>query len=277
VPLVLVAMYMGSADTTPEFGKWAQRRLLESSGRSLQAAEPKVYGALQECLDRLLEDVKPVRMLDAGCGKKRPVPIARERYVVGLDISGSQLEKNSALDEGILGDVQTYPLEPEDFDAVVCWNVLEHVEKPRLALRNFERALKPGGVLVMAVPHVRSIKGVVTRYTPFWFHKLAWRRLFGVEPSFEPFPTVMSGDIAPPQLEAFAHESGLVVEFFTMYESWQQKSLRGRLGLGDRAFRLVRNAVKLLSFGVITADATDVLVVMSKPCPRVIVDSGLSR
>ncbi len=253
--------------TTPEFGAWAQRRLVESSGKSLKASEPAIFAALQERLDELLTSLESVRMLDAGCGKRRAVPIARTRFVVGIDISRSQVEKNPDVDEGIVGDVQTYQFEPTSFDAVVCWNVLEHLEDPRQALLSFERALKPGGLLIIALPHVRSIKGVVTRYTPFWFHKLVWSGLLGAKPEFEPFPTVMSSTITPRRLKEFADERGLCIEYFAMYESWQQRSLRSRVGLNDRTFKLVTRAVKTLSRGTVTAEVTDVAMVMSKQCP----------
>src|SRR5262249_49381447 len=40
----------------------------------------------------------------------------------------------------------------EQFDTVVCLNVLEHVRDPLLALRNMRSALRPGGRLVLYVP-----------------------------------------------------------------------------------------------------------------------------
>jgi SAM-dependent methyltransferase len=40
------------------------------------------------------------------------------------------------------------------FDAVLCTQVLEHCEDPAAVLREVARILKPGGALILAVPHV---------------------------------------------------------------------------------------------------------------------------
>src|SRR5439155_1728066 len=81
-----------------------------------------------------------------------------------------------SVDEKILGDIQTYPL-PNDLDAVVCWDVLEHLPEPDRALRNFFQAVKPGGVIVVKSPNTRSLKALVTKLTPLRFHTWYYRRL----------------------------------------------------------------------------------------------------
>lgn len=44
--------------------------------------------------------------------------------------------------------------EDQEFDLILCLYVLEHVFDVPAAVRNMHRALKPGGRLVVAVPHV---------------------------------------------------------------------------------------------------------------------------
>lgn len=39
-------------------------------------------------------------------------------------------------------------------DLVLCTQVLEHVRTPWVAMREFQRILKPGGVLLITIPHV---------------------------------------------------------------------------------------------------------------------------
>jgi SAM-dependent methyltransferase len=233
----------------------------------MQAAEPAVLGALQVRLDELLGHIKPVHLLDAGCGKHRAVPVADDCHVVGIDISEDQVADNPAIQEGIVGDIQTCALGRARFDAVICWDVLEHLEHPHAALRNFKFALKPGGVMIIAVPHASSIKGVVTRFTPYWFHGWVWHRLLGVKPAIEPFPTVMSPTIAPRRLCDFAREHDLTVEFLSEYEGWKQKKLRSRLRLTGWTFRVLRSAVRTLSFGTVTFGVTDAVIVMRNHAP----------
>jgi SAM-dependent methyltransferase len=45
-----------------------------------------------------------------------------------------------------------------DLDAAVMWHVLEHVDDPGAALRRVHGWLRPGGMLLVAVPNVRSIQ-----------------------------------------------------------------------------------------------------------------------
>lgn len=249
------------------YGKFAQRMLSEAE-TGMEAAEPDALSGLQARLDELLDGIRPVYMLDAGCGKDRVIPIADELNIVGVDISADELAKNNSLDEAIVGDIQTCDLGDSRFDVIVCWNVLEHIEDPSKALLNFKKALKPHGVLVVAVPHAMSIKGLVTRFTPHWFHERfrGWiRRRPSDELTFKAFPTVMSPSITPQHLCAFARKHNLTIEFLAEYENWEQKKLRAKLRLTGRAFYIVQVFISSVSFGSVTARATDAIVVMQKP------------
>jgi 2-polyprenyl-3-methyl-5-hydroxy-6-metoxy-1,4-benzoquinol methylase len=244
------------------YGKFAQRMISEAGGVPLVAAESTVLRELQDRLDELLAGIATVQLLDAGCGKHREIPIADDCYVVGADISDRQLANNTAIDEAVLGDIQTCDLGRARFDAVVCWYVLEHVEDPHRALLNMKSALKPGGVMILAVPHAFSVKGLVTRFTPLWFHSWVWHRVLGRKAVAEPFPTVMSPAIAPKSLCAFAHHNGLSVEFLAEYEGWEQKKLRSKLRLTGMAFGLVQAIVRVISLGKATVGVTDAVVIL---------------
>src|SRR5262249_3479382 len=54
------------------------------------------------------------------------------------------------------------------FDAVVIWHVLEHLSDPRAALLKARAILKPGGLLMVAVPNLASWQAAATG--PAWFH-----------------------------------------------------------------------------------------------------------
>ena len=73
--------------------------------------------------DSILRGGTNIKLLEAGCGARSDVWFTAPVCAVGLDISKEQLERNSALQEKILGDVQSHSLPKEEFDVVVCWMV----------------------------------------------------------------------------------------------------------------------------------------------------------
>jgi SAM-dependent methyltransferase len=62
--------------------------------------------------------------------------------------------------------VVTQPLQPNHYDVITLWHVFEHINNPKGALDSFFTALKPGGVLVLAVPNADSWDA--KHYKSFW-------------------------------------------------------------------------------------------------------------
>ena len=52
-------------------------------------------------------------------------------------------------------------LEPERYDCVTMWHVLEHVHSPSRALAAAAAALRPGGVLKVAVPNAEGFEATL--------------------------------------------------------------------------------------------------------------------
>ncbi len=67
-----------------------------------------------------------------------------------------------------VGDFLAVPLAPGTFDVVQLWHVLEHCADPVAALRQAHALLRPGGLLVLAVPNFESLQArLAGRH---WFH-----------------------------------------------------------------------------------------------------------
>jgi SAM-dependent methyltransferase len=90
-------------------------------------------------------------LIDVGCGAKpyRGLGAPVERWV-GIDVPD-----NAEADlHGIAYDL---PIDEATADTVLCTQVLEHLEEPARALREFLRVLRPGGHLILAAPQYWSL------------------------------------------------------------------------------------------------------------------------
>jgi 2-polyprenyl-3-methyl-5-hydroxy-6-metoxy-1,4-benzoquinol methylase len=128
---------------------------------------------------RLISDAIPpdksARILDIGCGfgfALRALRNAGYSNIVGIDTSPQQVER--ALKAGFEVEVVTDSAKwlrecGEDFDAVILFDVLEHVRtEEQIALLSAVRsALKQNGVLILQVPNANSILSMRWRYNDF--------------------------------------------------------------------------------------------------------------
>ncbi len=172
---------------------------------------------VQQTIDRLLEDVPLPKILEAGCGSATHFQFTPHSTLVGIDISQEELDRNKALSEKILGDIQTYDLSGRNFDAIICYFVFEHLEQPEQALTNFIRGLAGNGVIVIVAPNIFSLAGLITKFSPFWFHKLVKRALSDKNPLF---PTLYRLSMAPWRVRQFATRERLTIHYFRLYQDW---------------------------------------------------------
>jgi SAM-dependent methyltransferase len=72
----------------------------------------------------------------------------------------------------VVGDAQCLPFADTSFDTVFCSQVLEHVPEPWLCLSEFRRVLKPGGTLILSVPHISWLHNEPHDYYRYTKHGL---------------------------------------------------------------------------------------------------------
>ncbi len=120
----------------------------------------------------LLNQGKPGRVLDVGCGRGLLLEQLRKR---GWEVQGTELsEQSAAYPRDVLGipvqigDLADQHFPSDHFDAVVLWHVLEHVPDPAVVLAEVARILRPGGIFLLAVPNFGSLEARLTRDK--WFH-----------------------------------------------------------------------------------------------------------
>ena len=112
------------------------------------------------------------RVLDIGCGRGHLLARFRRR---GWEVFGTELTETAA---AFARDVHHLPVQvgtmdevrfpAGHFDAVVLWHVLEHVPVPVRTLAAAARVLRPGGILMVAVPNAASPEARSCRGK--WFH-----------------------------------------------------------------------------------------------------------
>jgi SAM-dependent methyltransferase len=191
-----------------------------------------------------------LRVLEAGCGRYRHITYPDAVRITGLDITAEELAHNEYVHEKIVGDVQSWQTQRQ-WDVVVCLYLLEHVDDPERGVANLLQWTRPGGLLVIAVPNVFSLKGLVTRATPFGFHDWFYRHIY--RQPYAIFPTTMKPAIAPDALRRQLAGHRVVLERYS------QESFSGLFGV---LYQVVCGLLKVLTLGRWRPEDSNYLLVM---------------
>jgi len=113
------------------------------------------------------------RILDAGAGELRYKKYCSHLAYVSQDFAqydgsgdnkGMQTGKWDQTKLDIVCDIASIPEPDGSFDAILCVEVFEHLPDPLLALKEFSRLLKKGGILILTAPFCS-----ITHFAPFHF------------------------------------------------------------------------------------------------------------
>lgn len=147
---------------------WVRKRTLAQKRKLVQKATGRGIGQLLDVGSGVGAFVK--EMQDHGWKSTGLEPDPDARQI-------AQKESGIALQES----QQLYELPNEQFDAITLWHVLEHVHDLQGYFAAFSRLLKPGGVLLIAVPNYTSADAA--RYGEFWAAYDVPRHLYHFSPS----------------------------------------------------------------------------------------------
>jgi len=114
--------------------------------------------ALESCFPKNFHG----RLLDIGCGDGAFVTEMRRR---GWDVCATEIDPATVQKLRHAGIDAKLPHEAEQdgfvrsVDAVTCWHVMEHVERPLQLAQWVKTQLKPNGIFQTTVPNIRSMQG----------------------------------------------------------------------------------------------------------------------
>lgn len=83
------------------------------------------------------------KVLDAGAGNKPYKKYFRKEEYESADIKGNQT---------YLCSLENIPVNKNNYERILCTQVLEHVKEPDKVLKEFNRILKKNGELILTVP-----------------------------------------------------------------------------------------------------------------------------
>jgi len=126
-------------------------------------------------LEKTLKNIPPgKKILDAGAGEMQYKKFCNHLKYVSQDISqykdggdggGLEMEIWDGSKVDIISDIINIPVKDRSFDVVMCIEVLEHLLEPEKAIKEFQRILKPGGVLILTAPFCS-----LTHFSPYYYH-----------------------------------------------------------------------------------------------------------
>jgi len=192
----------------------------------------------------------PPRILDAGCGTGgNLVRLSRLGRVAGIDLAKEALEFcRRRKVPAARARLSALPFAAGSFDVVTSFDVIYHawVEDDLAAVREMARVLRPGGLMLVRVPALRSLWGAHDeavqsrhRYTRSELVSLLERA------DLEPLAATYSNSILFPlllarrTLDRVLHREGSDVSFLPAPLEWTfRQALRAEAALVRRGVRL---------------------------------------
>ena len=202
---------------------------------------------IQQCNEHLIERdqnraKEPSTVLEVGGGSFSHFHLPEASTLITLDISHGQLLRNQDANHKIQGDGHFIPLKDQSIDIIICFNVIEHLDDPKTAMKEMIRSLKPKGQLILNCPNRNSLKGLVTVLTPYWVHRSYYKYLVKKkdrgEGHYDVFPTVFDKVVSKKVLKKWLEDQGMIISFYKPYDGVEEYNIMPS-GLMKKVFRIV--------------------------------------
>lgn len=209
-------------------------------------------------LKRALRDIPAgQRILDAGAGELQYKKFCAHLEYVSQDFaqydgrgndSGLQMGSWDQAQLDIVSDITDIPEPDASFDAVLCVEVLEHLPRPVVALKELARLLRPQGILILTSPFCS-----LTHYAPYFFHTGYSRYFFEYwlpEIGFEIIEIEYNGNYFEYMGQELRRLQLMAQKYAGSSLDWKEKmALRFLLAALKRFSRKDNTSSELLSYG----------------------------
>lgn len=120
--------------------------------RMVSHLDSRALGTVSEIIGKLVVEKKPW-VLDLMASWDSHIPeTLQPAHVVGLGLNHQEIERNEALDDGVIHDVNADPVLPfadDTFDVVLNTVSVDYMTRPFELFREVSRVLRPGGLFLV--------------------------------------------------------------------------------------------------------------------------------
>ncbi len=206
----------------------------------------RAWRALVDAVGDLLDGRDGIWALEAGAGTRTLFDLPEDAFIVGVDRDPRALDSNVRLDQRISVELEEYRPLAAGFDLITSWYVLDNLEDPAPILDRFAEWAGADGLVVLAVPNLRSPRGLWVRLTG----KVRLRRA-----------------LTPRALRRRFGDKGFTPVFQVYFEDGDQAALRRRLRLTHGWWKAAQAMLRVISLGMLDAARTDYVVVFRRDRP----------
>jgi SAM-dependent methyltransferase len=203
----------------------------------------RAWRALVEAVGDLIDGRDGIWALEAGAGTRPLFDLAEDAFIVGVDRDERALESNIRLDQRIHVELADFRPLAAGFDLITSWYVVDDLADPATVLDRFADWTAPDGVLVLAVPNLRSPRGIAARLTG----KARLRRA-----------------VTPAALRRRFGQRGFTPVFQLFFEDSDQAGLRRRCHITHGWWKATQALVRVGTLGFLDAARTDYIVVFRR-------------
>lgn len=213
----------------------------------------------------LEKPLQRIHVLEAGCGWGTGLDLGdHEHHVTGIDLDSPELRAHTReradLDAWHLGDLRTVPLPPRAYDIVHAEYLIERIPHAELVLDRFVAALRPGGLLLVQLRDRDTAFGFLDRMLPRWLRTAGRPYPAGLRAAGPPEPVLYERVASRAGMHWYCVMRGLVVS-----QEYTSRRAVEALGAGSGPAELLCRLVSAVTRGRLTADHSDITLVIRKP------------